>query len=88
MSQHTDATVQERKVLVGTVYGSISTTWHEHDGTIEEVVEKQRERWQEREPRHTGTEVIEVIVTRRFVVRAEVEVVEADAPTASEGGAA
>lgn len=68
---------EERKVLVGTVHsGALSTTWWEHDGTIEDVVEKERERWREREPRHTGTEVLEVVVVRRFRVRAEVEVVE------------
>lgn len=76
MGETENSEVVERKVLVGTVYGNLGTTWYEHEGPIEEVVEGQRKRWEEREPRHTGTEVIEVIVTRRFVVKAEVEVVE------------
>lgn len=66
----------ERLVLVGTRYTSIRNSWAEWDKTFDEVVGEMSARWEERAPRQSADEIIEVIVVRRARISSEVSVEE------------
>lgn len=81
------ASEQERIVLVGRRYKHTGTTWSEWDRPFGEVVDAIAERAKDRTASGHPDEVIEVIVVRRAVVRAEVTVTEvAGSPPSADGG--
>lgn len=73
--------ITERKVLVGRIYGAISTSWTERpDQTFDDVVADVQGRRTGQAPNVAPDEIIEVIVARRARVLSEVTVVEDEPP--------
>ena len=65
---------ERRIVLVGTHYSVLSTTWHEHPGTFDEVLAQRIERTVKERGNVHPEEIIEVVVVRSVRLKTEVTV--------------
>jgi hypothetical protein len=57
------------RIYVGRRYGGLSTSWTEHNGTFDEVVEKMREKALDGKASSDGFEVAELTVARSVIVK-------------------
>lgn len=58
-----------KRIYVGRRYGSLSTTWNEHEGTFDEVVEKMRAKALDGKASSDGFEVVEMSIARSVIVK-------------------
>lgn len=65
--------VEQVIVLVGTPRNMLTTMWHEHKGSLEEVRDARLVRAQESTVAQIGEEIIEVVVRRRIRLTGEVQ---------------
>lgn len=58
-----------KRIYVGRRYSGTSSSWNEHEGTFDEVVEKMRAKALEGKASSEGFEVVEMTVARSVLVK-------------------